>query len=163
MRNALRLLGITFLLIFLSIYLSEWKFNTSWFPIVLINLIVISMLLEIFLRMKIGNRVLEVKLLFIALFIFLSFGSFYAGALLNRNFLSGRALIYENDDLLIEKGTLYKGINIQIDYYLLEHAFGKLLVKEVDHIRKPKNSTDCELKFMKHHVYFDECSKKFIP
>ena len=163
MRNAIRVLGISSFLIFLFIYFSEWKFNTSWFPIVLINLFFISVLLEFYLRIRVNNRVLEVNLLFIALFICLGVGSFYTGAFLNRNFLSGRKLIYENEEILIEKGTLYKGINIQIDYYLLEPAFGKLLVREVEHIRKPKNSDDCALKFMKHHVFFDECSMTFIP
>lgn len=162
-RIVIRFIGASSLIIFLSILWSDWEFNSAWFPIVLMNNVFFSLLLEVYLWMKVENQFFEVKLLFIALFICLSVGSFYSGMFLNRNFLSGRKVIYENEDILIEKGTLYKGSNIQIDYYLLEHVFGKLIVKELEHIQKPKKSVDCEVKFMKHHVFYDECSKKFIP
>jgi hypothetical protein len=72
-------------------------------------------------------------------------------------------LIYENDEIMIEKSEINKSYLPVNDYYLSKQAFGKLIVKEVEHIQKPKKTENCELKFMKQHIYFDECSKKFIP
>ena len=162
-RNGIRLIGVTSLIVFLSIFWSDWEFNSAWFPIVLMNIVFFSHLLEVYLWMNVVNRILEVKILFVFVHICLSVSSLYAGVLLSHQFLNFRTLIYENDEIMIEKSEMNKSYLPLNDYYLSKQAFGKLIVKEVEHIQKPKKSVDCEVKFMKHHVFYDECSKKFIP
>jgi hypothetical protein len=92
--------------------------------------------------------------------------SYYAGEVINRNFLSFRTTIYENKELTVEKSGGYFGKNIaspSTEYYLLEFGLGKSLVKQVEKTNKINVPKTCEVRFVKHLIIYDVCEEKFYP
>jgi len=165
LKSTTRILGITSLFLFVFIYNSDWRFNNSWLPTLLLILISISILFEIYTRIKSKYNKWFIGIFFLIIFGLVSFLAVGAGAAIDRNFLSFRSTVYENDDLTIERS---KGISKVVDttktaYYLLEYGLGKSLVKPVETTFRFNHPLNCEIHFKQHTIIYDVCVGKFYP
>lgn len=159
-----RILGICLLSLFIVVYVTDWEYSNAWFPIVLINLFAISVLFEIFHRIKQPEKRFVNGIFFLVLEGFIVYTSIQVVPVFSYNFLRFTSTVYENETIIIEKyeGFFKKPTKERATYYLLEHGLANMLIREVEVSRKEKNPEVCIVNFPRSQVVYDLCENKLI-
>lgn len=165
MKTTIRIIGITSIIFLFCVVLTDWEFNKAWIPILLINLGVISILLEVLLRIKPGDRKLVITVLFIVIQAFVIYFSYDVGTILNYKFLKFRTTLHQDDQFQIDRsgGFFGRHKSENQEYILLKYRLGKTLVKEIETIEVNSSGKVCEIDFIESNLRFDFCKHYIYP
>lgn len=157
------IIGCASLGILLFVGLSEWEFREFWFPFVLMNLVSLSMLFEIFRRIKGADKRFVWGIILLVVFTGMIFVSEFLATIGNHRFLLFSTTVYENSELVIEQAVLIKRRpESPRQFTLLEKKWNGLLIRKLEEV-EVIDVTGCEVYFSKKNSIFDYCKKKFYP